>query len=147
MTQAELFLIAGYLTNPIRQTHLEIEIPSHSLTRYISKYGRASGMAFPPLSGGPVYVIPPGGDKWGREMRAYFICTDGGALPGVLSAITTVGGRPGYDIYDSRVNSKDLIDPLIEYGFILGSPQVEANIRALIPATHLAVFNAGYALP
>ena len=147
MTTQELIEIAGYLTNPARQTHIELEIPQNRLPNYATAYQTATGLAFPALPNDSVYTIPPGGNKWGREMRIYTVCTDPASIPPELDSISTVAGRPGYDIYNKRINNIALIDELIELGLVLGSPQNEARIRSRIDPASMADFDNGYALP
>lgn len=146
MTPVQIAEIAGYFSNPMRDTHLEIEIPEASIPNYQNKYLVDSGLAFPHLPNDAVYVIPRGGDKWGREMRIYFNCTANASLPASLIPIVTVGGRPGYN-QDSRVNDNALIDKLIEYGFVMGSMQSPARIRGRIPTALRAFFDNGFNLP
>jgi len=146
MTTQELIEIAGYLTNPLRQAHIELEIPQNRLPNYSILYQAAAGVPFPGLPNDAVYVIPTGGNKWGREMRIYIVCTDPASIPPELDAIATVAGRPGYDIYNKRINNIALIDELIELGFVLGSPQNEIRIRSRIIPASVIDFNNGYNL-
>ncbi|WP_145856850.1 hypothetical protein [Pedobacter suwonensis] len=147
MTIQEITEIAGYLANPNRLTHLEVELPQVMVAKYSAIYLAASGLPFPGSADPSVYVIPPGGNKWGREMRCYIYVTDPGSFPASLASIATTGGRPGYDIYDTRVNNIELIDALIELGFVIGSPQNEARIRAAVAPELISHFNAGYNMP
>lgn len=147
MTIQEITEIAGYLANPKRLTHLEVELPHSMVAKYSSIYTAASGLPFPGAVDPSVYVIPPGGNKWGREMRCYIYITDAASFPASLTGIATIGGRPGYEIYDTRVNNKALIDELIELGFVIGSPQDEIRIRASVDPALIAHFNTGYSMP
>lgn len=147
MTPNQISEIAGFLTNSSRISHLEIEIPQRSIRNYILKYETATGgILFPALPNESVYIIPTGGNKWGREMRIYFHHIDDATIPAQLLPLLTVGGRPGYDNYNLRVNNVALLDSLIAFGFVLGSPQNEARIRSLIPNPLLGDFNNGYVI-
>jgi len=147
MTSRELIEIAGYLTNPLRQTHIELEIRQNRLHNYSIAYQAASGIPLPALPNDAVHTILPGGNKWGREMRIYIVCADVTSIPPELANISTAAGRPGCEIYDMRVNNIALIDELIELGFLLGSPQDEVRICSRINPASMADFDSGYNLP
>jgi len=148
MKISEIVAIAGYLANPKRLTHIEVEIPENMLKNYISDYeATTEDVRFPKSFGGdPVYVIPRGGDKWGREMRIYFLSKDDKSIPPELGKIATKSNRPGYEFYNQRVNNNTLIDHLIQYGFVLGSKQDEKRIKSRIPKRLVSEFLAGYIL-
>jgi hypothetical protein len=146
MTRQQFFEVAGYFANPNRNTRIEIEARQNTITAYNPTYQALTGAAIP-LGADSVYVLPNNADKWGREMRLYFSLTNAANLPNLINQLMTVGGRPGYDLWDQRLNSKDIIDELFEIGFTLGDPQNVTNIRALIPAADLADFNNGFNIP
>ncbi|HVZ55791.1 MAG TPA: hypothetical protein VG870_03955 [Chitinophagaceae bacterium] len=143
MTRQQFFEIAGYFANPIRNTRIEIEARQNTINAYNSTYQALTGTPIP-IGNDSVYVLPNNADKWGREMRLYFTVTNAATIPTLVNQWMTVGGRPGYDLWDQRLNSKDIIDELFEIGFTLGHPQNLANIQALIPPGDLADFNNGY---
>lgn len=143
MTRQQFFEIAGYFANPIRNTRIEIEARQNTINAYNPTYQALTGTPIP-IGDDSVYVLPNNADKWGREMRLYFTVTNAATIPTLVNQWMTVGGRPGYDLWDQRLNSKDIIDELFEFGFTLGHPQNLANIQALIPPGDLADFNTGY---
>lgn len=143
MTRQQFFEIAGYFANPIRNTRIEIEARQNTINAYNPTYQALTGTPIP-IGDDSVYVLPNIADKWGREMRLYFTVTNAATIPTLVNQWMTVGGRPGYDLWDQRLNSKDVIDGLFEFGFTLGHPQNLANIQALIPPGDLADFNTGY---
>lgn len=143
MTGEEFFEIAGYFANPNRNTRIEIEARRTTINSYALSYRGATGTTFP-FGSDSVTMLEDNADKWGREMRLYFTVTDESTIPGLISKSMTKGGRPGYDLWDQRLNSKDIIDELFQIGFVLGHPQDYIRIRGLIPADCLADFDKGY---
>lgn len=143
MTRKEFFEITGYFANPIRNTRIEIEAREITINNYEPHYLAKTGLDFP-FGADSVTMLANDADKWGREMRLYFTVTNQAGIPQLVSQVMTVGGRPGYDIWDQRVNSKDIIDELFDIGFTLGDPQDLGRIRALIPAADLPDFNNGF---
>lgn len=146
MTVQQLAKVAGYLANPARHTTLELEIPAESIIRYRSIYeAHTRDKAFPKRTK-HVYVIPKGGNKWGREMRIYFNADNTASVPPQLTALASKSNRPGYEQYNRRVNNNELIDRLIEDGFILGSIQDPARIRGRMPVALRKYFDQGFVL-
>jgi len=143
MNRQEFFEIAGYFSNPVRNTRIEIEARQTTINNYNATYQRLTGQPLP-IGTDSVYVLPDDADKWGREMRLYFTCTNQVTVPLILTGLMTVGGRHGYDLWDQRLNSKDIIDELFAIGFLLGHPQDLVAIQALIPAADLVAFNYGF---
>jgi hypothetical protein len=143
MTRQEFFEIAGYFANPLRNTRIEIEARENAIVAYDPTYQSLTGIPIQRNSDS-VYVLPNNADKWGREMRLYFTLTNNLSIPGVIRQSMTVGGRPGYDLWDQRLNNKDIIDELFSIGFILGHPQNLPTIQALIPAQVQNHFDHGF---
>lgn len=146
MTQAELFEVAGYFANPIRNTRIEIEAKQRTLANYSPAYLAQTGQPLL-IPSDAVTSLSNEANKWGREMRLYFSHPNTSALPTSIINLVTVGGRPGYDQWSDRLNSKDIIDELFDYGFLIGHPQNEIVIRARIPSAYLSDFNRGYSIP
>lgn len=143
MTTQEFFEIAGYFANPIRNTRIEIEAREMIVNKYAPQYLAQTGINLP-FGADCVTSLDNNANKWGREMRLYFTVTNPADIPQLVSQIMTVGGRPGYDTWDQRVNNREIIDDLFDIGFTLGDPQNLGRIQALIPATVLADFNNGF---
>lgn len=143
MTRQEFFETAGYFANPIRNTRIEIEAREITINAYDATYTTLTGAGIQRESDS-VYVLPNDADKWGREMRLYFTVTDETAVPGIVDNLMTIGGRPGYDLWDQRLNNKDIIDDLFQIGFKIGYPQVLTRIQALIPAPDQNYFDLGF---
>lgn len=145
MTRQEFFEIAGYFANPSRNTRIEIEARQTTINNYAPYYLAQTGLNFP-IGADSVTTLANNADKWGREMRLYFTVTNAASIPNVINQLMTNGGRPGYDIWDKRLNNKDIIDSLFEIGFKLGHPQDFARIQALITGPDLAAFSNGFNL-
>jgi hypothetical protein len=132
--------------NPIRNCRIEIEARTNTINNYSTTYQALTGAPLP-IGTDAVYSLPNDGNKWGREMRVYFSCTNDYDTPDELQNLMTVGGRPGYDVWNRRLNNIAIIDELFSYGFVIGSPQDETRIRATIDTIDNASFDRGYALP
>jgi|ERR1017187_851407 hypothetical protein len=143
MTRQEFFETAGYFANPIRNTRIEIEARQITINNYSSAYSILTGSPIP-INDDSVYILPNDADKWGREMRLYFTCTNAATVPQLVTGLMTVGGRHGYDLWNQRLNNNDILDELFAIGFQLGHPQNLVGIQALIPAADLADFNSGF---
>jgi len=143
MTRQQFFEIAGYFANPIRHSRIEIEARENTINNYASYYLAKTGLKLP-LHTDSVTILANDANKWGREMRLYFIVTNEEQTPALVKEWMTVGGRPGYELWTQRLNSKDIIDELFEVGFILGYPQNVERIRALISEEDMVCFNIGF---
>jgi hypothetical protein len=146
MTRQEFFEIAGYFANPIRNSRIELEAREITINNYAILYQTKTGLPLP-LGTDSITSLPDNANKWGREMRLYFTLTNQTAIPQLVDQLKTVGGRHGYDLWDQRLNSRDIIDDLLEIGFTLGGPQDIDRIRGLIPNTDLNDFNNGFNRP
>jgi hypothetical protein len=149
MTDQEFYTNVGYLANPIRETNIEVEMPQRSQAQFVADYASWTNNYPLPLKTdtAPYYVWPPIRDKWSVEMRAYFISNDN--IPQSLLNIlepSRIQTRPGYENWQRRISTKDNISPLLRVGFVLGTPQDESRIRALIPDQFVNDFNHGYNL-
>ena len=142
MTRQEFFEIAGYFANPQRNTRIEIEAREATINNYSPHYLAKTGLNFP-FGDDSVTMLPNNADKWGREMRLYFTLTDIASVPNIINQLMTIGGRLGYELWDQRLNNKDIIDELFAIGFTLGHPQDLIQIQASIPTTDLIAFNNG----
>ncbi|NJL77141.1 MAG: hypothetical protein HC892_21120 [Saprospiraceae bacterium] len=146
MTRYEFFEIAGYFANPIRNTLIEIEARQTTINNYAPHYLAKTGLNFP-FGADSVTTLKNDADKWGREMRLYFTVTNQTGIPNLINQLMTIGGRPGYDIWNQRLNSIDIIDELFAIGFVLGHPQDLARIQASITGADLTAFNNGLNRP
>ena len=128
LTQSQIDILVDYLKDPARHVLVEAEMPDTSQNTFIAKYSALSGGH--PLPGrsteAPYYIWPQGTNKWGIELRLYFISDDD--MPSFLTPPRCRNNnRHGYD-QDKRINDNDLIYILISRGFVLG-PQVPGRIK------------------
>lgn len=146
MTRSEFFEMAGYFANPARNTRIELEAKQNTINSYNAAYIAKTGESIPVRSDS-VYILSNNADKWGREMRLYFTVTHYRNIPRLITQFMTVGGRPGYDIWNQRLNSIEIIDQLLDVGFRLGHPQDINLIRGSIPVAHINDFDNGFNIP
>ena len=143
MKNQNVFELAGYFANPTRNTRIEIEAKQSVINTYKDTYKQLTNTSLP-IGTDSVVVLPNSADKWGREMRLYFSCSNLTNVPQSINGHITVGGRPGYDDWNKRLNSGDIIDRLFEFGFRLGHPQDHEFIKDQIPEEFLRDFQDGY---
>jgi hypothetical protein len=146
MTRNEFYQIVGYFANPSRNTRIEIEAKRNTITKYVPVYQTLSGNQFP-IGNDTVYVLDDTADKWGREMRLYFTAGDINAIPPIIDNLKTGGGRPGYDLWNYRLNHRDIIDDLFSVGFSLQYPQDFNQIQSKVASSDLPAFNLGFNAP
>lgn len=128
----------GYLSNPIRQTKLDAELPIKEQTKFESKYHRLTGI-IPKPDNKNYYILHNKVDKWGIELRINFISP--GIIPQSLKKMA-VQPRPSTK-YTHRVNNNEFIWELIQAGFLLGDTQDDNRIRNLVPNKYLNSYNKG----
>ncbi|RDB03838.1 hypothetical protein [Runella aurantiaca] len=146
MTRQEFFEIVGYFANPIRDVRIEIEAREITITNYNQAYMSQTGTPIP-IGSDAVTILSNNANKWGREMRVYFICTDHETTPDSLDELMTSNNRPGYEKWTNRLNSRSIIDDLIGLGFRIGGPQNLENIQGHIDPQDLNDFNSGFNKP
>lgn len=129
----------GYLSNPIRQTKLDAEVPVKDVSNFELKYRKLTA-ATPKPDNQNYYILHKDADKWGVELRIYFIASD--IIPHTLKKMT-VQPRPGTR-YTHRINDNRVIWKLIQAGFLLGDVQNENRIRNLVPNKYLNSYNKGF---
>ena len=112
--------IIAYLRDPARRTFIEAELPESRRDAFAAEYLRRTGQMVPRVADhSPYYVFPPGTNKWGLELRLYFVSNEN--IPADLEAQCVENSRPGYDEYDRRLNKNDIILELFSNGFVLGT--------------------------
>ena len=121
MTQQEMQDIVNYFVS-IRNSGkiwIEAEMSNGSKRKFDTRYKTLTGASVPIISSSyPYYVWAPDANKWGVELRVYFQSDD--TMPNCLQNIVTDNGRSGYEGYNARVNSNEVIWELFANGFILG---------------------------
>ncbi|WP_034920893.1 hypothetical protein [Gillisia sp. CAL575] len=119
MTTQELNQAYEYFTQPNVQTYIEAEVANSSLNRFERDYAEYTGNQPLPIdtNSKPYFVLGPEANKWGIELRIYFTEDN---IPEFLDTLSTSNTRPGYEIYDRRINNNELINYLFSRGFTLG---------------------------
>ena len=138
MTPQEFFECLGYLAAPHRETKLDAEVPESSRARFEEKYYKLTGI-HPIPDNHNYYILHPGADKWGIELRIYFIANNN--IPSALNRMR-VTPRPGTK-YNSRINDNKFIWKLVEYGFRLDDLQNLNLIKRKVPSQYMTDFNRG----
>ncbi|MCJ7446119.1 MAG: hypothetical protein MUO72_00325 [Bacteroidales bacterium] len=90
--------------------------------QFDQRYLDSTGFTVPSNSErNPYYVwsldAPPN-DKWGIELRLYFISDEN--IPAPLNTLATENSRHGYEKYDKRINNNEFIWRLFQNGYKLG---------------------------
>ncbi|MCP9200813.1 hypothetical protein MKO06_12910 [Gramella sp. GC03-9] len=121
MTTEELNQAYNYFTQPNIQTYIEAEVAHTSRNRFERDYAEFTGNQPLPVdtNSKPYFVLAPNANKWGIELRIYFT-EDEDNIPEFLDALATSNTRPGYEMYDKRINNNELINYLLSRGFTLG---------------------------
>ena len=142
MTQNEFFDCLGYLASPQRRTRIDIELPERKRQDFEQKYKQLTGN-IPHPDNKSYYVWPDTANKWGIEMRLYFI--ENNNIPDPLRAlrVSSTYYKEEYLQYNARINNNDFIWGLIKYGFRLGYPQDLNSIRSKVPSKYITDFNRG----
>lgn len=128
MTQAEFDQAVIYLSDPNRQTLIEVELPLSSQVRFENIYANLTGKHLLPVNTAeaPYYVWGAGANKWGVELRLYFISDAN--LPVALAPLCVNNNRHGYQQYDKRINNNDFIYDLFSRGYVLNT-QIPGRIH------------------
>jgi len=139
--KSNFFLSVGYLASDKRQTKLDAELPENAQFRFETEYQNMTGM-IPKPDNINYFILHRNADKWGIELRIYFISNED--LPSYLKN-RVVKSRPG-DVYKSRINENDFIWKLIRYGFRLSDVQDVQLIKSKIPKTYENDFIKGLSI-
>lgn len=138
---SNFFTSVGYLASNKRQTKLDAELHKRAQSRFESKYQNITGVT-PKPDDINYYLLHKDADKWGVELRIYFISND--KIPLYLKGCV-VDPRPG-NKYNSRINDNDFIWKLIKYGFRLSDDQDTDLIASYIPEAYEEYFQKGVEL-
>lgn len=147
MTDQEFYLSVGYLASPERKTNIEVEMPVKRQRTFIPQYATwTNNYPLPSQTNtAPYYVWKEGTNKYGLEIRAYFISNTN--MPNCLENLLEprkTQNRPGYENWERRISQNKYIIPLLEAGFVLGQVQDATRIRDLVPNEFLDDFDAGF---
>ncbi len=139
MNENELFESMGYLANPVRQTRLDAEMLEKDRARFEDQYYQLTGIRLTPNENS-CYRLHDNADKWGIELRIYFVTADN--VPESLREmiVSSISGSK----YNARINRNEFFWNLVNFGFLLGDMQDETRIRERVPKKFIADFNRGY---
>ncbi len=143
MNNQDFFVCLGYLANPQRITRLDVELPERKRRSFEGRYENITG-TIPIPDNNNYYVWSDDKNKWGIEMRLYFIQNDNIPDPLRDLAVSSTYGRPEYIQYNARINNNDFIWRLIEHGVRLGNRQDLNRIRNTVPKEFLENFENGF---
>lgn len=149
MTSQEFYEIIGYLSNPIRQTNIEAEMHPRVQAQFVTNYAAWTNNFPLPSSTTvrPYYVWAPDKNKYGLELRGYFISNEN--MPHLLDPMLEprkFQNRPGYQNWKRRISRQKWIIPLLKHGFVLGSIQDVIRIRTYVPKQFINDFDRGFNL-
>lgn len=136
--KAAFFESLGYLASDKRMTKLDVELPYSSQIEFEKKYLSQTNVV-PKPDNINYYVLHSDANKWGIELRIYFVSN--GNLPSSLKK-RRVSARPGGS-YNSRINDNEFIWELIKYGFRLSNVQDVSFIESKVLETYKGDFKKG----
>ena len=127
----------GYLSNPLTNTHIEVQVRPDGRAKFEESYRQATGES-PPLAGEVGYsILRQTSDKQGTQKRVYF--SPVGAVPPHLSTIMKNAAKDR-----QRISRNRLVDVMLTHGFLMGT--VQANrVRHSLSGAQQAAFDRGYA--
>lgn len=120
VTDGDLDEVVAFLRRPEVGAEIHAEVPYRHRVRFETRYAEATGghPLPPPESGLPYYRLRDWQNKWGAELRIYYLDVD--PISEVVDNLTTDCGAwpqmPGH----CRINSNNLVYRLFARGFILG---------------------------
>jgi hypothetical protein len=140
-SQADFFVVLGYLASNERQTKLDIETHPNQQVRIEYRYHTLTGISLVPSAN--YYVWSADANKWGSELRIYFHMNDN--IPQQLNRLV-VSSRFQNSYHNARINDNDFVWKLIEYGFRVEDNQDVSRIATRIPNHRQADFRRGLVL-
>ena len=145
---------AGFFANPARNTEIEVELKASSIPAFIERYRALAGQnaRLPAPSGPPFTVLDDSADKWGVELRLYFLAPREVwmELPDPTVKVTrdtrwSAAKKGPYH----RISTKGFVNHMFKLGFQLGRfshKRDYSRIRDRVPAKYRADFDKGYNL-
>ncbi|MBI5574033.1 MAG: hypothetical protein HY919_05720 [Elusimicrobia bacterium] len=122
MTDLEFQTRLNYLNARKNSVWIEVEMRHKDKVRFDTRYTGSTGFPVPNNSDTfPYYVWAANAnpnDKWGIELRLYFISDNN--LPAPLQTLAKNNSRHGYEMYDKRISNNAFIWMLFQNGYRLG---------------------------
>jgi len=122
MTPQDFQQCLAYLNARKNSVWIEVEMRHKDKVRFDTKYTLLTGLSVPSNSSIlPYYVWSANAapdDKWGIELRIYFLSDNNLPLP--LQALVKNNNRHWYEHYDKRINNNSFIWQLFQNGYKLG---------------------------
>lgn len=131
---SDFFEVLGYLATPKRLVSIDAEVPESKASEFCAKYGDK----FFIISDG----LTPSGmpRKFGIQLRINFLSVNN--APTALTSYLKKGRGVGIV---ARINRSLFVEKLLsKFGFVLGTLQDVASIRATIPAQYITDFDRGF---
>lgn len=143
---------AGFLANPARNTEIEAEMKARSIPAFTESYRSFAGARapLPPPSGPPFTILSDSANKWGVELRLYFMAPnwDQMRLPDPTVKVpkdmrwSAQKKGPYY-----RISIAGFVNHMFKLGFYMGRYNHKRDyqrIRDRVPEQHRAAFDKGY---
>lgn len=115
-----LYTVATYLAQPDVRAELHAELPERHRAQFETEYAEATREHPLPTEqrGGSYYVWGDDTNKFGRELRIYFVRV--APEPPLIRGLYTDHGKWHGRSDRYRINHSDLVMQLFECGFVLG---------------------------
>lgn len=136
VTDGDLYEIATYLARPEAEVEIHAEIPSRHRLVFEDEYATATdGYPLPTAEREPYYIWPEHTNKYGRELRIYFVRVP--PEPPPIRVLYTDHGKWYAKRQRYRINHSKLVMQLLRCGFVLGGEQdvdrIEEFMRRRFP--------------
>jgi len=115
MTDQEFYLSVGYLASPERKTNIEVEMPEGRQPKFILQYAYWTNNYPLPLQTdtAPYYVWKEGANKYGLEIRAYFVSNSN--MPDCLEEL--LEPRKSRIVLVTRIGKEELVKIIILFNY------------------------------
>lgn len=122
VSDSDLYEIATYLARPDANVEIHAELPVGHREAFEKEYAAATnGHPLPDGKTEPYYIWPKGTNKYGRELRIYFVRVP--PEPPPIQTLYTDHGKWYAKRQQYRINHSMLVMQLLGCGFVLGKDQ------------------------
>lgn len=149
-----IYMWAGFFANPARSTEIEAEMKADFIPRFTDRYRELAGQnaPMPPPKGPPLTILKDTADKWGTELRLYFM-SDRNVWIQLPDPTVEVTRDTRWSSHKKgpyhRISVSGFVAHMFDLGFYLGPYKHKRDyqrIRANVPEKFLAAFDKGYEL-